>query len=60
MFQSMDLINSKDLPQFLMEFQPRFCSWTIIISSSLFASYIGDLHPAIKFCKVHHFTDDTI
>ena len=58
MFQSMDLINSKDLP--ISDGFPRFCSWTIIISSSLFASYIGDLHPAIKFCKVHHFTDDTI
>ena len=25
----------------------------------LFLSYINDLNQAIKFCKVHHFADDT-
>ena len=30
-----------------------------VFGSLLFLLYINDLHTAIKFCKVHHFADDT-
>ena len=30
-----------------------------VLGSDLFLSYINDLSQAIKFCKVHHFADDT-
>ena len=30
-----------------------------VLGSGLFLSYINDLSQAIKFCKVHHFADDT-
>ena len=29
------------------------------LGSLLFLLYINDLNQAIKFCKVHHFADDT-
>ena len=29
------------------------------MASLLFLLYINDLNQAIKFCKVHHFADDT-
>ena len=30
-----------------------------VLGPLLFLLYINDLNQAIKFCKVHHFTDDT-
>ena len=30
-----------------------------VIGPILFIIYINDLHKAIRYCKVHHFTDDT-
>ena len=33
----------------------RICSRT----PAIFIIYINDLNQAIKFCKVHHFADDT-
>ena len=30
-----------------------------VLDSLLFLLYINDLNEAIKFCKVHHFADDT-
>ena len=30
-----------------------------VLGALLFLSYINDLNQAIKFCKVHHFADDT-
>ena len=30
-----------------------------VLGSLLYLLYIDDLNQAIKFCKVHHFTDDT-
>ena len=30
-----------------------------ILGTLLFLLYINDLNQAIKFCKVHHFADDT-
>ena len=30
-----------------------------VFSPLLFLVYINDLNQAIKFCKVHHFADDT-
>ena len=30
-----------------------------VLGSLLFLLYINDLNQAIKFCKVHHCTDDT-
>ena len=30
-----------------------------VLGSLLFLLYINDLNQAIKFCKVHHFADDT-
>ena len=30
-----------------------------VLGLLLFLLYINDLHTAIKFCKVHHFADDT-
>ena len=30
-----------------------------VLGPILFLQYINDLNQAIKFCKVHHFTDDT-
>ena len=30
-----------------------------IVGLLLFLIYINDLHYSIKFCKVHHFADDT-
>ena len=30
-----------------------------VLGALLFLLYINDLNQAIKFCKVHHFTDDT-
>ena len=31
-----------------------------VLGTLLFLLYINDLNQAIKFCKVHHFADDTI
>ena len=31
----------------------------IVLGPILFLLYINDLNQAIKFCKVHHFSDDT-
>ena len=44
--------NSKDLP----------ISYSVpqdSVQLLYFLLYINDLHTAIKFCKVHHFADDT-
>ena len=30
-----------------------------VLGPLLFLTYINDLNQAIKFCKVHHFADDT-
>ena len=30
-----------------------------VLGSLLFLLHINDLNQAIKFCKAHHFTDDT-
>ena len=30
-----------------------------VLGTILFLLYINDLNQAIKFCKVHHFADDT-
>ena len=30
-----------------------------VLGTLLFLLYINDLNQAIKFCKVHHFADDT-
>ena len=30
-----------------------------VLGSLLFLSYVNDLNPAIQFCKVHPFADDT-
>ena len=30
-----------------------------VVGPLLFLLYINDLNQAIKFCKVHHFADDT-
>ena len=30
-----------------------------VFSPLLFLVYINDLNQAVKFCKVHHFADDT-
>ena len=30
-----------------------------VLGPLLFLSYINDLHKAIQYCKLHHFTDDT-
>ena len=30
-----------------------------VLGPLLFLLHINDLNQAIKFCKVHHFTDDT-
>ena len=30
-----------------------------VLGSILFLIYINDLNHAIKYCKVHHFSDDT-
>ena len=34
-------------------------SFLAAIGPLLFLLYINDLNQAIKFCKVHHFADDT-
>ena len=31
----------------------------VLILALLFLLYINDLNQTIKFCKVHHFADDT-
>ena len=50
---SVNGFNSKDLP----------ISYSVpqgsVLGLLLFLLYINDLHTAIKFCKVHHFADDT-
>ena len=30
-----------------------------VLGPLLFLLYINELHQAIKFCKIHHFADDT-
>ena len=33
--------------------------WGSVLDPLLFLLYISDINQAIKFCKVHHFADDT-
>ena len=46
-FSSKDLLISHGVPQ------------GSFLRPILFLRYINDLHTVIKFCKVHHFADDT-
>ena len=50
---SINGFNSKDLPIYYGVPQGS------VLEPLLFLLWINDLHAAIKFCKVHHFADDT-
>ena len=52
-YVSISGFNSKDLP--ISYGVPQGS----ILGPLLFLLYINDLRTAIKFCKVHHFADDT-
>ena len=52
-YLSINGFNSKDLPI------SHGVSQGSVFGPLLFLLYINNLHTAIKFCKVHHFADDT-
>ena len=52
-YVSINVFSSKDLP--ISHGVPRGS----VLGPLLLLLYINDLHTAMKFCKFHHFADDT-